>query len=235
LLISFGRHYKADPSRRPHAALAREPQRGDAASVTSTSKNVGACYAGGKIFAASIGCHRRHGWSRNMKFPFDELHMNDPEHAEWVKSQRDPELWHVAAIALLTYLSDPRGFLLWLFDQPEVDRATAGYIFLGASGRKYLGGQTEFHGEGLFGRQWLRSMEAICRRAATVGFTNDVLGLHPDFEVERKACLDVVSRGMVADGIVVPHVILDAPYPPEQKLQYFIEDGTVLDYDPFPR
>ena len=36
-----------------------------------------------------------------MKFPFDELNMCDPEHVEWVKSRRDPELWHVAAMAVL--------------------------------------------------------------------------------------------------------------------------------------
>jgi len=28
-----------------------------------------------------------------MKFPFDDLNMCDAEYVEWVKSQRDPELW----------------------------------------------------------------------------------------------------------------------------------------------
>jgi hypothetical protein len=167
-----------------------------------------------------------------MKFPFDELNMRDPEHVEWVKSQRDPELWHVAAIAVLVYLGDPRGFLVWLFDQPEVDRATAGYVFLGAHGREYLRGKTDFNGEGLSGREWLRAMEAICHRAANAGFANDALGLHPGFEADREACLNLVNRGMVADRIVIPHAILAAPFPPEQKLRYFIEDGAILDYDP---
>ena len=54
-----------------------------------------------------------------MKFPFDELNMRDPEHVAWVKSRRDPELWHAAAIAVLVYLGDPRGFIVWLLDQPE--------------------------------------------------------------------------------------------------------------------
>ena len=169
-----------------------------------------------------------------MKFPFDELNMRDPEHVDWVKSQRDPELWHAAAIAVLVYLGDPRGFLVWLADQPEMDRATAGYVFLGALGSDYLRGQTDFLGEGLSGQEWLHAMEAICRRAATAGFTNDSLGLHPGFEAERQACLDLINRGQVADGIAIPHAILDAPFPPEQKLRYFIEDGAVLDYDPGP-
>ena len=169
-----------------------------------------------------------------MKFPFDELNMRDPEHVAWVKSQRDPELWHAAAIAVLVYLGDPRGFLVWLLDQPETDRATAGYIFFGAQGSGYLRGQFDFFGEGLSGQEWLHAMEAICRRAASSGFTNDSLGLPPGFEAERQACLDLINCGQIAVGIAVPHALLDAPFPPEQKLRYFIEDGAVLDYDPGP-
>ena len=60
-----------------------------------------------------------------MKFPFDELSTHNREHVDWVKSQRDPELWHVFATALVVS-GDPHGFLVWLFDQPETDRATAG-------------------------------------------------------------------------------------------------------------
>jgi hypothetical protein len=169
-----------------------------------------------------------------MKFPFEEINMCDPVHVEWVKTQRDPALWHAAAIAVLVYLGDPHGFLLWLIDQPEMDRATAGYVFLGREGAGYLQGQTEFHGEGLSGRGLLRVLEALCRRAATVGFANDVLGLDPGFEARRQECLDLVERGAIAEGIVIPHAIINAPFPAEQKTAYFIEDGSILDYDPGP-
>ena len=169
-----------------------------------------------------------------MKFPFDELNMRDPDHVEWVKSQRDPELWHAAAIAVVNYLGDPQGFLVWLADQPEMDRGTAGYFFFGAYGAAYLRGQTDFGGEGLSGHEWVGAMEAICRRAETIGFTNDSLGLHPGFETERQACLDVINRGQVAEGIAIPHALLNGPFPPERKLQYFIEDGALLDYNPGP-
>ena len=169
-----------------------------------------------------------------MKFPFDELSTHNREHVDWVKSQRDPELWHVAATALVNFLGDPRGFLPWLMDQPETDRATAGYVFFGAFGSSYLRGQTEFGGEGLSDDQWLHAMQAICRRAADVGFVDDSLGLHPGFNSERQACLDLINRGEVADGIAVPRALLDAPFPAERKLRYFVEDGTVLDYDPGP-
>ena len=169
-----------------------------------------------------------------MKFPFEELNMCDAEHVGWVKSQRDPELWHAAAMAIVNTVGDPHGFLVWLADQPETDRATAGYFFLGAFGADYLRGQTDFLGEGLSEQQWLRAMKAMCHRAATTGFTNDSLGLHPGCEPTRQACLDLVKRGQVADGITVPHAILNTPFPPEQKLRYFIEDGVVLNSDPGP-
>lgn len=169
-----------------------------------------------------------------MKFPFDELNMRAPEHVDWVKSRRDPELWHAAAMAILVYLGDPRGFLVWLMDQPETDRATAGYIFFGAQGSDYLRGQTDFFGEGLSGQEWLHVMEAICRRAASIGFTNDSLGLPPGFEAERQACLDLIKRGEITAGIAVPHALLATPFPPEQKRRYFIEDGAVLNNDPGP-
>ena len=111
-----------------------------------------------------------------MKFPFDELNMRDPEHVAWVKSQRDPELWHAAAIAVVNYLGDRQGFLVWLMDQPETDRATAGYVFFGAYGPAYLRGQTDFGGEGLSDKEWLHAMQAICRRAASDGFATNNAG-----------------------------------------------------------
>ena len=169
-----------------------------------------------------------------MSFPFDELNMRDAAHVDWVKSQREPDLWHAAAIAIVNYLGDPRGFLVWLMDQPETDRATAGYIFFGAGGSDYLRGQTDFGGEGLSDQEWLSAMQSVCGRATKLGFVNDALGLHPGVEAERQACIELINRGQVADGIAVPHTLLDAPFPPEQKRRYFVEDGAVLNYDPGP-
>ena len=170
-----------------------------------------------------------------MKIPFEDLNMRHPEHVDWVKSQRDPELWHAAALAIVNGVGDPRGFLVWLADQPELDRATAGYIFLCAYGSRYLRGETDFSGgEGMTGEEWLRALAAICRRAATVGFTNDSLGLHPGIEGQRQRCLDLINRGQVADGIPIPYPLVEAPFPPEKKLRYFVDDGVLLDYDPGP-
>jgi hypothetical protein len=166
-----------------------------------------------------------------MTLPFGDLNMCDAEHVAWVKSQRDPELWHAAAICVLVYLGDPQRFLLWLIDQPEMDRATAGYVFLGREGQRYLQGQKEFYGEGLSGDDLRDVHEALCRRGATTGFTNDTIGLHPGFESDRRACLDLVARGAVAEGIPVPHAIIDTPFPAERKTAYVVEDGTILQHE----
>lgn len=166
-----------------------------------------------------------------IKFPAEELNGQDPAHVEWVKSQRDVEIWHVFATALVVS-GDPLGFLPWVFAQDETDRATAGYVFLGLSGNGYLQGQTAFGGEGLSDAEWLAIMEAICARANSTGFSNDALGLATGFEAERLACLDTLRAGRIAEGIFGPHSLLDAPFPAERPLPYFVESGVVLDYDP---
>ena len=163
-----------------------------------------------------------------MTIPFADLNLRDDEHVTWVKSQRDPELWHAAAMAIVNTLGDPRRLLVWLAEQPELDRATAGYMFL-PYGARYLRGDRDFSGgEGMSGEEWLDALEAICRRAATSGFTNDSLGLPSIVERTRRECLDAIDRGEVAPGIPVPRAIVATPFPPERPLRYVVEDGTVL-------
>lgn len=167
-----------------------------------------------------------------MRFPFDEINMCDPEHVEWVKATRDPELWHVAAGALLTYLGDPHLFLLWLFDQDEVDRATAGYIFLGRYGERYLAGDPILGGEGVSGSALLDVFNAICRRSEDRGFASDRIGLEPGLEQVRQKCLDLMQKGAVAADIIFPRRLLAFPFPTAIGRKYFVEDGALLDYDP---
>jgi hypothetical protein len=64
-----------------------------------------------------------------VTFPSPELHMRDPEHFEWVKAKRDPELWHAATKVIVNTLGDPHGFLVCLCSQPKIDRPTAGWVF----------------------------------------------------------------------------------------------------------
>ena len=149
-------------------------------------------------------------------------------HVAWVQSQRDPELWHAATMAIVNTIGDPHGFLVWLAAQPETDRATAGYVFL-AYGAQYLRGVTDFSGgEGMSREQWLQALDAMCRRSATIGFAGDSLGLPSQADAARRECLDLVSRGEVAPGIPIPHALIDSAFPPARKLRYSVEDGTVL-------
>ena len=43
--------------------------------------------------------------------------MAEADHAAWVKAQRDPALWHQAAMAALAYRGDHHGFLPWLLER----------------------------------------------------------------------------------------------------------------------
>jgi hypothetical protein len=166
-----------------------------------------------------------------MSIPFGELNMRDPGHVAWAQSQRDPELWHACSIAILNYLGDPHGFLVWMTLQPETDRATAGYVFFGGDGWEYLRGRNDHwrHHNGLSEQQWLNAMRAICRRAAARRFASDVLGLPPGVEASRQTCLEVVRRGEVVPGAYVPRALLERPFPQERPLRYFVEDGAVVE------
>jgi hypothetical protein len=164
-----------------------------------------------------------------MPGPFEELDMAEAEHAAWVKAQRDPALWHQAAMAALAYRGDHHGFLPWLLEQPEMDRATAGWIFLWPEGSLYLRGETDFPLNHMTSPGMVALFRALCERSESMGFSRDDLGLDPDFEPERKACLDVVARNEVAAGIIVPRQIISRPFaPPKKDARFTLDDGIIL-------
>ncbi len=164
-----------------------------------------------------------------MPAKFEELDMSEAEHVAWVKAQRDPALWHQAAMAALAYRGDRHGFLPWLLEQPEMDRATAGWIFLWAEGSRYLRGKTDFPLNHISSETMVALFRSLCARSEGPGFSRDDLGLDPDFEPERRACLDVVARNEVAAGIVVPAQIIARPFaPPKRDARYTLDDGIIL-------
>jgi hypothetical protein len=65
---------------------------------------------------------------------------------------------------------------------------------------------------------------ALCERSESIGFSRDDLGLDPDFEPERKRCLEVVARNQVAAGIIVPRPFA----PPRKDARFTLDDGTIL-------
>jgi hypothetical protein len=69
----------------------------------------------------------------------------------------------------------------------------------------------------------------VCERSEGVGFANDFIGLDSEFEPERLRSLDVVARGEVSVGLVVPRILLDRPFPPERREKRFVlDDGLLL-------
>ena len=110
-----------------------------------------------------------------------------------------------------------------------MDRATAGWIFLWPEGSLYLRGETDFPLNHITSAGMVALFRALCARSESLGFSRDDLGLDPDFEPERKRCLDVVARNEVATGIIVPRQIISRPFaPPKKDARYALDDGIIL-------
>ncbi len=146
-----------------------------------------------------------------------------------VQSSRDPILWHLATMAALAYRGDKHGFLQWVLQQPETDRATAGWIFLWAEGSRFLRGQTDFSLEHVSSTGMLELFHAVCERSEAAGFSSDKLGLDWDFEGERLKCLEVIANDELAPGIVAPRALLSRPFdPPLADDRFTFDDGIIL-------
>jgi hypothetical protein len=159
----------------------------------------------------------------------EQIDMAEAADVTWVKLHRDPALWHQAAMAALAYRGDRHGFLHWLLSQPEMDRATAGWIFLWAEGSRYLRGETNFLLNHLSSEKMIVVFAGLCQRSEGAGFHNDDLGLDKDFEPERKACLEVIASGKLAAGIVVPKRIIAKPFDaPQRDGRFTLDDGIIL-------
>ena len=76
--------------------------------------------------------------------PSEEIDVAEEAHVAWIRSQRDASLWHQATMAALAHRSDPHDFIPWVLTQPELDRATAGWLFLWSEGSRYLRGERDF-------------------------------------------------------------------------------------------
>ena len=160
---------------------------------------------------------------------FSEIDVAEADHVAWVKTHRDPALWHQAAMAALAYRGDDHGFLHWLLEQPEMDRATAGWIFLWAEGSRYLRGEIDLPLNHMSSAEMVALFRALCVRSEGPGFSGHHLGLDQGFEPERKACLDVVARAQVAAGIIVPRQIIARPFaPPTREGRFTLDDGIIL-------
>lgn len=146
-----------------------------------------------------------------------------------VQSSRDPALWHQATMAALAYRGDKHGLVHWVLEQPETDRATAGWIFLWAEGSRFLRGETDFLLDHVPSKHLVELFRAVCERSERMGFANDALGLDPGFEEERLNCLAVIEEGELAPGIAAPMTLLARPFdPPREDDRFFVEGGIIL-------
>jgi hypothetical protein len=162
-----------------------------------------------------------------------EIDMSTPEGVTWVKSQNDAELWHTAAMAVIAWCRDDHGFLPWLVEQPSMDRATAGWLFLWPEGSLYLLGKTEtfalldYSSEA----EMVALLRALSERSETLGFARDEIGLDPGFEAERQNCLEIIARRDVADGLPNPHRLLSRKFASPIRSRYTIEEGGAIEME----
>lgn len=159
-----------------------------------------------------------------------EIDMSNLADVAWVKSQKDPALWHHAAIAVIAYCHDDHGFLQWLIKQREMDRATAGWLLLWPEGSLYLRGQTSHFGllDYTSESEMVQILNTLCERSETTGFDQDQIGLDAEVETERQRCLSVVTRGEVANGIIAPTNVISRRFAPPSYLKYDVEEGGLV-------
>jgi len=162
----------------------------------------------------------------------NEIDMSVPSDVAWVKARNDPALWHQAMIATLAYLGDKHGFLPWLVQQPNMDRATAGWLLFWVQGSRYLRGEQHSYWARIHDDEVTQILNALCARSERIGFPEDRLGLEAAWEERRQECLDVVAKGEVAEGITIPFNIISEPFSaPRHSGAYEVHDGLLISLD----
>ncbi|MBY6240134.1 hypothetical protein [Methylosinus sp. Sm6] len=159
----------------------------------------------------------------------DQIDMADAEQDKWVRASNDPAIWHEAAIAVFLYLGDKHGFLTWLVQQPDMDRATAGWLFLSRRGSEYLQGARDGFYSKLPDDEHCKLLDALCKRSERLGFRFDRMGVNSTCEEERQRCGEVIAKGKIAAGIVPPVAILEKPFTKSPGASiYECHDGELL-------
>jgi len=115
----------------------------------------------------------------------DEIDVNNPDHIAWAKALGNPLVWHDCALACLIFRGDAHEFLLWLVQQPRLDRVTAAAIFLHeGNGPNYLSGES-LVAKHLDENQIGRIIEALCDLDLAHALTDNGIGLPEGWEQAR--------------------------------------------------
>ncbi|MEH6488830.1 hypothetical protein [Hyphomonas oceanitis] len=167
----------------------------------------------------------------------DEIDISNAADVDWVKAQTDPAIWHEAAVAALAYRGDRHGFVTWLVQQPEMDRATAGWILLWSPFREFLtGDRASMFETGVTVPELVEILTALCERSDRIGFSNDRLGLEDEWEKPRQACKAIMESGELDPHLRAPTAIVGKPFPaPLDDMPYSVHDGTMISRQFFKR
>jgi len=167
----------------------------------------------------------------------DEIDITKEADVDWLKAQADPAIWHEAAIAALAYLGDEHGFVTWLVQQPEMDRATAGWILMWSPFREFLtGDRASMFKTGVTVPELIEILTALCERSDRIGFSNDRLGLEDEWEKPRQACMAIIEGGELDPRLRVPIAIVSKPFAaPLEEMPYSVHDGMLVSTQFFKR
>lgn len=208
----------------PASALIHPYRKRDTLRVTKTRYIEG---GGFRFDESNAEGGRAKGMTDQEDLP-DEIDISSAEGVAFVKARNDPSLWHEAAIAALAYVGDDHDFLRWLVQQPNMDRATAGWLLLWPEGSRFLRGETSGFWARIPDEKLVSLLTALCERSERDGFPEDRVGMEEGFEEQRRACLDVVANGQVASGIVIPRTIIGKPFSVMRSTSPFVCDDGLL-------
>jgi hypothetical protein len=157
----------------------------------------------------------------------DTIDVTSAEDVAWLKGQSNPSIWHEAAAACVVYVGDRHGFLPWLIEQPNMDRTTAGLIFVGVGGPRYL--KDRYYHSAVNHEDMEQILQSLCLRSESIGFVQDSIGFEDfiwsHYETERQACLEIISKNMIVDGLIAPHKILNSPFLHRTKKAEYCDIG----------
>ncbi|MGV2495657.1 hypothetical protein [Pelagerythrobacter aerophilus] len=167
----------------------------------------------------------------------DEIDITKAADVDWVKARADPAIWHEAAIAALAYVGDEHGFLTWLVQQAQMDRATAGWILLASPFREFLtGNRASMFATGVAVPELIEILTALCERSDRVGFLNDRLGLEHQYEEMRQTCMAIIDNGELDPRVRAPTAIVGMPFAaPRENMPYSVHDGMLISTQFFKR
>ncbi|WP_430401544.1 hypothetical protein [Hyphomonas sp.] len=167
----------------------------------------------------------------------DEIDITKEADVAWLKAQADPAIWHEAAIAALAYVGDEHGFLTWLVQQPQMDRATAGWMLLWSPSREFLtGDHASMFETGVSVPELIEILTALCERSDRIGFLNERLGLGHEYEEMRQACMTIIENGELDPRVRAPIAIVSKPFPaPQEDMPYSVHDGMLVSTPFFKR